>query len=161
MEIILLKKIHKLGVMGDVVLVKPGHAKHFLIPTRLAMRATKENIDRFKIQKKIHEAKNLELKKESETLLKKIAGLTLVFIRHADKNNQLYGSVSTRDILQAVENQKVNIDISQIIIEQPIKTLGTHQIAINLHPEVKINISINIYKNEEEAITQNEPHPEN
>lgn len=140
--------------MGDIVLVKPGFARHFLIPRGKAMKATKENIALFKKQKVKYEAQNLKKKTESETLSKKIEGLSLLFIRHADRNGQLYGSVNARDITKAAIQYEINVDVSQVIIKKPIKMIGFHPISINLHPEVRIDISINVYRSEEEAMIE-------
>ena len=156
MEVILLERVRKLGFMGDVVTVKPGFARHFLLPKGKALRATKENLSFFEKQKKQYEANNLKLKSEAESLAKKMTGAKLVLIRHAGESGHLYGSVASRDIVEAVEKAGFSIDRSQVTLDHPIKDLGIHSVSIALHPEVEVEVSLNVAKSEEEAALQEE-----
>ncbi len=156
MEIILLEKVRKLGFMGDVVTVKPGFARHFLLPKGKALRATKENLASFETRKTQYEADNLTLKSEAEALAKKMEGLKLVLIRHAGASGHLYGSVAARDIAEAATKAGFSVDRSQIILDHPIKMLGIHNASISLHPEVETDVSLNVAKSEEEASRQEE-----
>ena len=156
MEIILLERVRKLGFMGDVVTVKPGFARHFLLPKGKALRATKENLAFFEKQKKQYEADNLKLKTEAEALAKKMEGLKLVIIRHAGESGHLYGSVAARDITEAAEKAGFSIDRSQVVLDTPIKMLGIHNATITLHPEVDVDVCLNVAKSEEEAVLQEE-----
>lgn len=152
MEIILLEKVRKLGLMGDLVKVKSGFARNFLLPKKKALRATKENLNFFEKQKKIYKENNLKLKEEAEILSKKIQEETkLILIRHAGKNEQLYGSVTARDISEVITSNGFPIHRSQIILEKSIKTIGTHDILISLHPEIETNVKLYIARSEEEA----------
>merc|ERR1711981_1301774 len=141
--------------MGEIVNVKSGFARNFLLPKKKALRATKYNINYFEKQKKTYSANNIKLKKEAETLANKIKEeVNLILIRHAGKNDQLYGSVTSKDISEIITKNGFSINRSQIILEKPIKNIGIHDIIINLHPEVETNIKINIARSKEELEDQ-------
>lgn len=154
MDVILLERIEKLGQMGDVVSVKPGFARNYLIPQRKALRATKENLSFFESQRAQLEADNLARRQEAESVAGKIEGLSVVIIRQAGDSGQLYGSVSSRDIAEAVTEAGATIQRGQVVLDRPIKALGIHAIRVRLHPEVSIGISCNIARSEAEAEMQ-------
>jgi large subunit ribosomal protein L9 len=154
MQVILLERIGRLGQMGDVVNVKNGYARNFLLPQKKAMRATKENLAQFETQRAQLEANNLELKKEADAVAGKLEGKVFVAIRSAGDTGQLYGSVSTRDIAEAVTAGGFTVDRRQIVLERPIKTLGLHDTKVQLHPEVVVNVKLNVARSEEEAEKQ-------
>jgi large subunit ribosomal protein L9 len=154
MQVILLERIGRLGQMGDVVSVKNGYARNFLLPQKKALRATPENIARFEKDRGQLEARDLELKKEAEAVAAKLGGKTFVAIRQAGDTGQLYGSVSTRDIADVVTAGGFNIDRRQVVLDRPIKTLGLQPIRIALHPEVIVQISLNVARSEDEAERQ-------
>lgn len=153
-QLVLLERIPKLGVMGDIVNVKPGYARNFLLPMRKAMRASEANIKKFELQRKELEAKNLETKKEAENIKEKINGSAFVIIRSASDSGSLYGSVTNRDAEEAMKTQGLIIDKKQIILVKPIKELGLHKLEVNLHPEVTASIEINVARSTEEAEIQ-------
>ncbi len=140
MQVILLQRIGRLGQMGDVVNVKDGYARNFLLPQKKALRATEDNRAHFESQRAQLEANNLELKKEAEAVAEKLEGKIFVAIRSAGDTGQLYGSVATRDIAEAVTAGGFTIDRQQVILERPIKTLGLHKTRVALHPEVIVNV---------------------
>jgi len=154
MNVILLERIEKLGQMGDVVNVKPGYARNYLLPQRKALRATEANVEAFESQRAQLEAANLEQRTEAEAVAKKMDGLTVVLIRQAGESGQLYGSVTARDIAGAVTQQGFTIDRRQVLLERPIKTLGLHDSRIALHPEVNVVITTNIAQSADEAVAQ-------
>ena len=154
MDVILLERIEKLGQMGDVVSVKPGFARNYLIPQRKALRATKENLSFFEGQRAQLEADNLARRQEAESVAGKIEGLSVVIIRQAGDSGQLYGSVSSRDIAEAVTEAGATIQRGQVVLDRPIKALGIHAVRVRLHPEVSIGISCNIARSEAEAEMQ-------
>jgi large subunit ribosomal protein L9 len=154
MQVILLQRIGRLGQMGDVVNVKDGFARNFLLPQKKALRATEENRKRFESERKQLEANNLELKKEAEAVAEKLAGKNFVTIRSAGDTGQLYGSVSTRDIAEVVTAGGFTVDRRQIIMERPIKTLGLHDTSVALHPEVVVKVMLNVARSEDEAQRQ-------
>lgn len=154
MEVILLERIEALGQMGDVVKVKPGYARNFLLPHRKAMRATKENLAHFETQRAQLEAQNLKRRQEAEAISAKIEGLQVVILRQAGETGQLYGSVSPRDIAGAVTAAGFTIDRRQILLDQPIKSLGIFKTRVALHPEVVVTVSVNVAQSEEEAAMQ-------
>ena len=154
MEIILLERIGRLGQMGDVVTVKDGYARNFLLPQKKALRATDKNRARFETQRAQLEANNLELKKEAEAVAKKLEGQIFTAIRSAGDTGQLYGSVSTRDISELVTEGGFTIERRQVIMERPIKTLGLHDISVALHPEVLVKVMLNVARSEDEAKRQ-------
>ncbi len=154
MEVILLQRIGRLGQMGDVVHVKDGYARNFLLPQKKALRATAENRARFETQRAQLEANNLELKKEAEAVSEKLEGKTFVAIRSAGDTGQLYGSVSTRDIAEVVTAGGFTIERRQVILDRPIKTLGLHETRVALHPEVVVKVLLNVARSEDEAERQ-------
>jgi large subunit ribosomal protein L9 len=155
-QVILLERIESLGQMGDVVRVKPGFARNFLLPQKKAMRATKENLAYFEKQKTQLVAQNLARKGEAEKVGEKMAGLTVVIIRQAGETGQLYGSVSNRDVSDAVTAAGFTIDRRQVLLQQPIKALGIHATRVSLHPEVSIEVRVNVAQSEDEAKVQAE-----
>lgn len=157
MQVVLLQRVEKLGQMGQVVSVKDGYARNFLIPQKRALRATKENIAHFEAQRATLEAHNLKLKKDAEQLAKKVDGAMVSVIRQAGESGQLYGSVSARDIVEALENDRgLKIARSQVADRQPIKTIGIHDVRVDLHPEVHVTVRVNVALSEEEAQVQAE-----
>lgn len=154
MQVILLQRIGKLGQMGDVVTVKDGYARNFLLPQKKALRATKDNLAKFESQRSQLEANNLELKKEAEAVAAKLDGKTFVAIRQAGDTGQLYGSVSTRDIAAEIAKAGFPIDRNQIVLNTPIKTIGLKSLKVALHPEVVTTITVNVARSAEEAERQ-------
>jgi large subunit ribosomal protein L9 len=154
MQVILLERIGRLGQMGDVVNVKDGYARNFLLPQKKALRATQENLARFEKDRAQLEARDLELKKEAEAVAAKLAGQGFLAIRQAGDTGQLYGSVTTRDIAEVVTAGGFTIDRRQIVLDRPIKTLGLHQTRVALHPEVIVQIALNVARSEDEAERQ-------
>jgi|GEM_PF-18357 len=154
-QVILLERIEKLGQMGDVVSVKPGYARNCLLPTRKALRASKENIAYFEAQRKSLEAENDKKRSEAEKLAKKIEGIKIPLIRQASESGQLYGSVATRDIAeQLAEQSGLDIARSMIDLNQNFKMIGLFNVDVILHPEVKVNLTVNIARSQEEAEIQ-------
>jgi large subunit ribosomal protein L9 len=151
MEVILLERIAKLGQMGDVVRVKDGFARNFLLPKGKALRATKDNRSRFDAMKTELEARNLEQRGEAEKVGSKLDGQKFTVLRQASETGQLYGSVSPRDIATLVIDQGFKIDRNQITLNTPIKTIGMHKVPILLHPEVEVAISLAVARNADEA----------
>lgn len=154
MQVILLQRIGRLGQMGDVVTVKNGFARNFLLPQKKALRATKENLAQFQTQRAQLEANNLELKKEAEAVSEKLDGKIFVAIRSAGDTGQLYGSVSTRDLADAITAGGFTVDRRQVTLDKPIKSLGLHEIKVSLHPEVQVSVKINVARTPEEAEKQ-------
>lgn len=154
MEIILLERIENLGQMGDVVRVKPGYARNYLLPQKKAVRLTEDNRTRFDEQRAQLEAVNLERRTEAEAVGSKLDGLAVVLIRQAGEAGQLYGSVSARDIADAVTAAGFTVNRQQIRLQQPIKTLGLHKLGVGLHPEVVVQITVNVARTPDEAETQ-------
>ena len=154
MQIILLERIGSLGQMGDVVTVKDGYARNFLLPQRKALRATEANRAEFEKQRVQLEARNLEARKEAEAVGERLAGQQFIAIRQAGDTGQLYGSVSTRDIAEVVSGGGFSMDRRQIALQQPIKALGVHPVAVVLHPEVTVEITVNVARSEDEAERQ-------
>jgi large subunit ribosomal protein L9 len=153
-DLILLERVEKLGQMGQVVKVKPGYARNYLLPQKKAMRATKENLAYFETQRVQLEATNLQRKAEAEEVGKKLEGLTVVLIRQAGESGQLYGSVAARDIAEAVTAGGFSVNRSQIVLDKPIKMLGLHPIRVMLHPEVGVMVTANVAQSEEGARMQ-------
>jgi large subunit ribosomal protein L9 len=153
-SVVLLERIEKLGQMGQVVNVKPGFARNYLLPQKKAMRATKANLAYFETQRAQLEAANLNRKAEAEVVAAKLGGLRVVVIRQAGESGQLYGSVSSRDIAHAVTEAGFTIERHQVALDHTIKTLGLHQIRVALHPEVAVTISANVAQSAEEAEMQ-------
>jgi large subunit ribosomal protein L9 len=154
MQVILLERIGRLGQMGDVVTVKDGYARNFLLPQKKALRATEENLKRFESNRAQLEARNLELKKEAEAVAAKLDGQSFTAIRQAGDTGQLYGSVTTRDIVEIVTAGGFTIDRRQVVLDKPIKTLGIHSTRIALHPEVIVGVALNVARTEDEAERQ-------
>ncbi len=154
MDVILMQRIEKLGQMGDVVSVKPGYARNYLLPQHKAMRATKSNLDQFEMQKVQLEAENLQRREEAEKVAEKVSGLRVTLIRQAGESGQLYGSVSARDLAEAATQSGVTIERGQVILDRVVKTLGLHAIKIQLHPEVAVEITANVARSDEEAEVQ-------
>jgi large subunit ribosomal protein L9 len=154
MQVILLERIGRLGQMGDVVKVKDGFARNFLLPKGKALRATKANMAQFEQQRTQLEANNLELKKEADAVAAKLNGKSFVALRQASDSGQLYGSVSTRDIADLVTEGGFTVARSQILLDRPIKTLGRHPVRVGLHPEVIASVSVNVARTLEEAERQ-------
>lgn len=154
MEVILLERIERLGIIGDVVNVKPGYARNYLLPQRKALRATKENLAHFESQKTQIEANNVKHREEAEKISSKIAETVLVIIRQAGESGHLYGSVTAKDISDVLGKQNIHVNRQQVKIEHPIKMLGLHDVRVALHPEVSVKIIVNVAKSEDEAETQ-------
>ena len=154
MQVILLERVAKLGQMGDIVDVKPGFARNYLLLQKKALVASKENIAAFESQKAQLEAQNLETRKEAEALAEKLDGQRFVVIRQASDGGNLYGSVSTRDVANVAADEGFTIDRKQVIIRQPIKVLGLHEVKVHLHPEVMVTITLNVARSPEEAELQ-------
>jgi large subunit ribosomal protein L9 len=154
MQVILLERVAKLGQMGDVVEVKPGYARNFLLPQGKALTASKANIDQFEGQKAQLEAQNLETKKEADALAAKLDGQSFVVIRSASDGGNLYGSVTTRDAAIVATEEGFTIERKQVLIRQPIKSLGLHEVEVHLHPEVTAKIFLNVARSPEEAELQ-------
>ena len=154
MQVILLERVSKLGQMGDVVDVKPGYARNFLLPQGKAQTASETNITAFEKQKSQLETKNLETKKEADALLEKLDRQTFVVIRSASDSGALYGSVSPRDAAEVATSAGFSIDRTQIALVKPIKELGLHEMSVVLHPEVTATIILNVARSTEEADLQ-------
>ncbi|MDP5215917.1 50S ribosomal protein L9 [Ruegeria sp. 2205SS24-7] len=154
MQVILLERVAKLGQMGDVVDVKPGFARNFLLPQGKALSASQANIDSFEAQKAQLEARNLETKKEAEALAEKLDGQQFIVIRSASDAGALYGSVTPRDAADAATADGFTVDKKQIALVAPIKELGLHSVSVILHPEVEASIQLNVARSQEEAELQ-------
>ncbi len=155
MELILLEHVDSLGKMGDLVKVKPGYARNYLLPQNKALRASKDNVAYFETQKATLEKQNAEKKKDAEKQAKKLADVKVSVIRHASESGQLYGSVTSRDIAEAITEQSgEKIDRGQVRLNQSYKTIGLFPVPVALHPEVSLDIVINIARSEEEAKIQ-------
>jgi large subunit ribosomal protein L9 len=154
MDVILLERVHKLGQMGEVVKVKDGFARNFLLPRKKALRATKANKERFEQQKAQLEAHNLAAKGEAEKVRIKLDGQTFVILRQAGETGLLYGSVSTRDIADQITAGGFTVNRTQIGQDRAIKNLGLHQVRIVLHPEVNASVTVNVARSAEEAERQ-------
>lgn len=154
MDVILLERIEKLGQMGDTVHVKAGFARNYLLPQRKALRATKENLARFETERARLEAANLQRRGEAEAVAGKMAGLSVTLLRQASEAAQLYGSVNARDIAQAITEAGFAIERQQVRLDHPIKTLGLHGVKVSLHPEVALEIQVNVARSAAEAEIQ-------
>ena len=154
MQVILLQRIGRLGQMGDVVNVKNGYARNFLLPQKKALRATEDNKKVFEGRRSQLEATNLEQKKEAESVSTSLEGKNFVIIRAAGDTGQLYGSVSTRDIADAITAGGFTVDRNQIVLDKPIKALGLSPLRVQLHPEVVCNVKMNVARSEDEATKQ-------
>ncbi len=154
MEIILLERVDKLGKLGDVVKVKPGYARNFLLPTGKALRASKANMERFEAERAERENNNAVARSEAEGKMSGMDGLSVILVRAASEMGQLFGSVSSRDIAIAVSEAGHEIDKRQVVMDKAIKTLGLFPVAINLHAEVQTIVTVNIARSAEEAEMQ-------
>jgi large subunit ribosomal protein L9 len=153
-ELVLLQRVDKLGQMGDVVKVKPGFARNYLLPQKKALRASKENLARFEQERAQLEAQNLKRREEAERVAERVGGLSVVIIRQAGESASLYGSVSARDISEATTAAGLTVNRSQVVLEHPIKTLGLARVRVMLHPEVSIPVTVNVARSQEEAERQ-------
>jgi len=151
MEVILLERIEKLGQMGDVVKVKDGFARNYLLPQKKALRASENNLEYFEKEKVQLEAINLEQKQEAEKILDKLDNFNLIIIRQAGETGQLYGSVSNNDIKNSLDDNGFIVEKNQIKLDKPIKTLGIHNVVIKLHPEVQATIALIVSRTDSEA----------
>lgn len=151
MEVILLERIEKLGQMGDVVKVKPGFARNFLLPQKKALRANKDNLAFFEKQRVQLEALNLKRRDEAQAVAGKMEGLKVLMVRQAGEGGQLYGSVSGRDVADAVKTAGYTIERNQVNLDSPIKTLGSYPVRVSLHPEVAITVTVTVARSQEEA----------
>ena len=154
MQVILLERVAKLGQMGDVVKVKDGYGRNFLLPQGKALRATESNIKSFEARKAQLEVQNLETKKEAEVVGAKLDGQAFVVIRSASDSGALYGSVTTRDVADAATEGGFTVNRGQVVLDRPIKDLGLHSVSVVLHPEVSVRITINVARSAEEAELQ-------
>ncbi len=153
-ELVLLQRVEKLGQMGDVVRVKPGFARNYLLPQKKALRANKDNLARFEAQRAQLEAQNLQRREEAERVAERVGGLSVLVIRQAGESGSLYGSVSPRDISDACTEAGLTINRQQVVLEHPIKTLGLSKVRVSLHPEVSISVTVNVARSTEEAERQ-------
>jgi large subunit ribosomal protein L9 len=153
-DVILLERVEKLGQMGQVVKVRPGYARNYLLPQKKALRATKENLAYFEQQRAQLEAQNLSRRSEAEQVAKKLDGIAVVVIRQAGESGQLYGSVTARDVSEAVTAAGFTIGRSQVVLEKAIKTLGLYKQRVVLHPEVSVTVTVNVAQSREEAEMQ-------
>ena len=153
-EVILMQRVDKLGQMGELVKVKPGYARNYLLPQGKAIRASKDNLARFERERAQLEALNLKRREEAELVAERVFGLSVVIIRAAGESGSLYGSVSSRDIADACKANGLTVDRSQVLLEQPIKTTGITQVRVELHPEVVIPVGVNVARSQEEAEKQ-------
>jgi large subunit ribosomal protein L9 len=153
-ELVLLQRVEKLGQMGDVVRVKPGYARNFLLPQKRALRANKANLEKFEAQKAQLAAENIKRREEAERLAERVAGLSVVIIRQAGESGGLYGSVSSRDIAEAAAVGGLSVTRQQVVLRHPIKTLGLSKVHVVLHPEVSLDVTVNVARSTEEAEKQ-------
>jgi len=154
MDVILLERVPKLGQMGDIVHVRDGFARNFLLPRAKALRATEANKKKFERERVQLEARNRERREEAAEVAERIEGVTIIVIRQAGETGQLYGSVSPRDISDALTDAGFSVTRSQVLLEHPIKTIGMHEIVIALHPEVEVAITVNVARTADEAERQ-------
>ncbi len=153
-QLVLLERISNLGAMGDIVNVKPGYARNYLLPLKKALRATEVNLKKFESERKELEAQNIQTKKEANGIKEKINGSSFIIIRSASDAGSLYGSVTSRDAEEVMKKEGLLIDKKQIILLKPIKELGLHVLEVKLHPEVTATIEINVARSEQEAEIQ-------
>jgi large subunit ribosomal protein L9 len=157
MEIILLERVEKLGQMGEIVSVKAGFARNYLVPQGKALRATKSNREVFEQRRAQLEASNLKHREQAEELRGKVDGVGVTVIRQAGEGGQLYGSVNARDIAEAFVEDGITFDRRQVRLDAPLKALGIHQVQVALHPEVDVQVLVNVARSQEEAETQADP----
>jgi large subunit ribosomal protein L9 len=153
-ELILMQRVEKLGQMGELVKVKPGYARNYLLPQGKAIRATKANLAQFETQRAQLEAQNLKRREEAERVAERMEGLSIVLIRSAGESGSLYGSVSARDIAEACKAAGLNITRQQVLLDAPIKTIGLTTVRVELHPEVLLPVVVNVARSPEEAEKQ-------
>ena len=153
-ELILLQRVEKLGQMGDVVRVKPGYARNFLLPQKKALRANKNSLAQFEGQRAQLEAQNIKRREEAERVAERMSGLSVVILRQAGESGSLYGSVSARDISDAVTAAGLTANRNQVVLTQPIKSLGLSTVRLVLHPEVDMAVTVNVARSVEEAEKQ-------
>ena len=151
MEVILLERIEKLGQMGDVVNVKPGFARNFLLPQKKALRASKANLEFFDKQRVQLEAVNLKRRDEAQAIADKMGGLSVLMVRQAGESGQLYGSVSGKDVADAIKASGFTVERRMVNLDNPIKTLGSYAVRVSLHPEVSLTVTVNVARSQEEA----------
>ena len=154
MQVILLERVENLGFMGDEVAVKPGYARNFLLPQKKALRATQANREYFQAKRAELEARNAERRQEAEEAAKRIDGMVVSMIRQAGETGQLYGSVTARDIADQLAEQGARVERGQIQLGRQIKTIGLHPVDVRLHPEVSVEITVNVARSRGEADTQ-------
>ena len=154
MEVILLERVEKLGAIGDVVNVKNGFARNYLLPNKKALRANEANKKLFEANRTRIEAENAEKRSDAEKAAKDVDGKTVQLIRQASNVGHLYGSVSARDIVEALDGQGAKVTKSQIVLDRPIKAIGMHEVKVALHPEVAVTIKVNVARSPEEADLQ-------
>ncbi|MFL4991527.1 MULTISPECIES: 50S ribosomal protein L9 [Microvirga] len=154
MEVILLERVAKLGQMGETVKVRSGYARNFLLPRGKALRASEGNKKHFEAQRAQLEARNLERRKEAEVVGEKLNGQSFIILRQSGETGVLYGSVSTRDLAEIMTQNGFTVDRNQIALNQPIKTIGLHNVPVALHPEVEVRVTINVARSPEEAERQ-------
>lgn len=155
-EVILMERVERLGQLGQVVKVRPGYARNFLLPQRKAMRATKSNMEVFEKQRAQLEEHNAKMRGDAETMAKELAGVTVMLVRQASESGQLFGSVTARDVAEAATAAGHKIERSLIVIPTPIKAIGLFPVKAKLHPEVTVTITVNIARTEEEGRLQKE-----
>jgi len=154
MKVVLLERVENLGAIGDVVTVKDGFARNFLLPRDKALRATSKNLEKFELDRVAIEARNDKNKAEAQKVADKIDGQVYVLIRQAGETGQLYGSVGGRDVMEAIQAEGGKVERSQIVLNTPIKTLGMHVVPIRLHAEVSATVSMNVARSADEAERQ-------
>ncbi len=154
LKVILLQRVSKLGYIGDVVNVKPGFARNYLLPKKIALRATKENLKYFEEQKEQIKKNNEIAKAEAQKVADQMGQLTITLVRQASEKGQLYGSVTSRDIAAAVKELGYKVNAGQVDLSAPIKTVGVYEIGVNLHPEISVVVKLSVAKSEEEAKQQ-------
>lgn len=154
MQVVLLERVEKLGQMGEVVTVRDGYARNYLLPQGKALRSTKANLARFERERAQLEARNLEQKKEAEAVARRLDGQRFVIIRQASEAGSLYGSVAARDVAEVATAEGFTVERRQIVLDRPVKELGLHPIRIVLHPEVDATITVNVARSREEAELQ-------
>ena len=154
MEVILLERVAKLGQMGDVVRVKPGFARNYLLPKKKALRATKDNLKSFEARKAQLVADNLKRRDEAQAVAGKMTDVRITVVRQAGETGQLYGSVSARDIAEGITEAGYQVNRSQVIIDRPIKTTGLHTVRVTLHPEVQVAATVSVAPSQDEATAQ-------
>ena len=153
-KVVLLQRVSKLGYIGDAVNVKPGYARNYLLPKKIALRATKENLKYFEEQKEQIQKANEAAKAEAQKVANQMGHLTIALVRQASEKGQLYGSVTSRDISAAIKELGYKVNAGQVDLSAPIKTVGVYEINVNLHPEVSVVVKLSVAKSEEEAKQQ-------